>query len=188
MEYVSGLDHCNGLGGVEWLKRGRVGGFALFPLCTSAVKVSATYISGVGHNLLITPPDAYRRLRTDPDEKPRRHSCQHAASHSFLKLPFIVFLTQLYTHCAAIMRDNAITSLASEAAATWRIETLDEEQTSAIPGKIEVQRMNQTVEVKGQDEDWTGKTSTALRRKLQNRLNQRASRMFDLADIVKAWY
>ncbi|KAH7384979.1 hypothetical protein BKA64DRAFT_697091 [Cadophora sp. MPI-SDFR-AT-0126] len=47
---------------------------------------------------------------------------------------------------------------------------------SSIPGKIELQRMTQRSEIKDQDEDWTGKTSTALRRKLQNRLNQRASR------------
>ncbi|KAG4435612.1 hypothetical protein IFR05_008921 [Cadophora sp. M221] len=36
--------------------------------------------------------------------------------------------------------------------------------------------MAQRSEAQDRDEDWTGKTSTALRRKLQNRLNQRASR------------
>ena len=30
-------------------------------------------------------------------------------------------------------------------------------------------------EIRGMDEDWTGMTSSAMRRKLQNRLNQRAS-------------
>jgi hypothetical protein len=42
--------------------------------------------------------------------------------------------------------------------------------------KIEVVSMPQRVEAKDIKEDWTGKSSTALRRKLQNRLNKRASR------------
>ncbi|KAE8445267.1 hypothetical protein EG329_013639 [Mollisiaceae sp. DMI_Dod_QoI] len=36
--------------------------------------------------------------------------------------------------------------------------------------------MIQRTEVRDKEEDWTGKNSTALRRKLQNRLNKRASR------------
>lgn len=46
----------------------------------------------------------------------------------------------------------------------------------AVMGTIEVQRMPQSSEAKEQTDDWTGKTDTALRRKLQNRLNQRAAR------------
>jgi hypothetical protein len=42
--------------------------------------------------------------------------------------------------------------------------------------KIEVVPMPQRIEAKDIKEDWTGKSSTALRRKLQNRLNKRASR------------
>ncbi|KAE9372018.1 hypothetical protein N431DRAFT_535686 [Stipitochalara longipes BDJ] len=37
--------------------------------------------------------------------------------------------------------------------------------------------MSQRMEIKDGEEDWTGKSSTAERRKLQNRLNQRALRM-----------
>jgi hypothetical protein len=40
---------------------------------------------------------------------------------------------------------------------------------------IEVRPMLERPELHNKEEDWTGKTSTALRRKLQNRLNQRAS-------------
>ncbi|KAH6717068.1 hypothetical protein BKA61DRAFT_601004, partial [Leptodontidium sp. MPI-SDFR-AT-0119] len=58
----------------------------------------------------------------------------------------------------------------------WRVEDIDSQQINAIPGKIEVHPMAQRSEVQDREEDWTGKTSTALRRKLQNRLNQRASR------------
>ncbi|PVH81081.1 hypothetical protein DL98DRAFT_571439 [Cadophora sp. DSE1049] len=76
--------------------------------------------------------------------------------------------------------DNTMLSspMPDEAPSPWRLEDGDAEQQemSSIPGKIELQRMAQRSEVKDQDEDWTGKTSTALRRKLQNRLNQRASR------------
>jgi hypothetical protein len=43
----------------------------------------------------------------------------------------------------------------------------DEEQ--AIP----LARMPQQTEVRMQEDDWTGKTDAATRRKLQNRLNQR---------------
>ncbi|KAH6673438.1 hypothetical protein B0J14DRAFT_49095 [Halenospora varia] len=41
---------------------------------------------------------------------------------------------------------------------------------------IEVRPMFNRPELRDKTEDWTGKTSTAMRRKLQNRLNQRASR------------
>jgi hypothetical protein len=43
------------------------------------------------------------------------------------------------------------------------------------PSGIEVHPMLDRPELHGRDEDWTGKTSTTMRRKLQNRLNQRAS-------------
>jgi hypothetical protein len=43
---------------------------------------------------------------------------------------------------------------------------------------IEVQPMSQRSEIRNLKEDWTGKTSTAERRKLQNRLNKRASSGF----------
>ncbi|CZR66670.1 uncharacterized protein PAC_16571 [Phialocephala subalpina] len=42
--------------------------------------------------------------------------------------------------------------------------------------RIVVEPMTQRSEVRDKEEDWTGKNSTALRRKLQNRLNKRASR------------
>jgi hypothetical protein len=38
--------------------------------------------------------------------------------------------------------------------------------------------MSQRSEIRNLKEDWTGKTSTAERRKLQNRLNKRASSGF----------
>lgn len=41
---------------------------------------------------------------------------------------------------------------------------------------IEVRPMFDRPELKDKNEDWSGKTSTTMRRKLQNRLNQRASR------------
>lgn len=43
---------------------------------------------------------------------------------------------------------------------------------------IELQPMKERLEVRDNDEDWTGKNNTALRRKLQNRLNKRASRNY----------
>ena len=62
----------------------------------------------------------------------------------------------------------------------WRVEdpVAEHQRMRPIPRKIELQYMTQRSEIKDQEEDWTGKTSTALRRKLQNRLNQRASRRF----------
>ncbi|KAK0129262.1 hypothetical protein ONS95_001197 [Cadophora gregata] len=78
------------------------------------------------------------------------------------------------------MLDSTIVSSSSpeEAPSPWRLHDPDAEQqhVGSIPGKIELQRMTQRSEIKDQEEDWTGKTSTTLRRKLQNRLNQRASR------------
>ncbi|KAH7312941.1 hypothetical protein BKA65DRAFT_516958, partial [Rhexocercosporidium sp. MPI-PUGE-AT-0058] len=76
------------------------------------------------------------------------------------------------------MLESSIIScpLPDEGPSQWRIEDMDMEQINAIPGKIEILPMAQRSEVQDWDEDWTGKTSTALRRKLQNRLNQRASR------------
>jgi hypothetical protein len=44
---------------------------------------------------------------------------------------------------------------------------------------IEILPMCQRLEIKDGKEDWTGKSSTSERRKLQNRLNQRAYRMHD---------
>lgn len=38
---------------------------------------------------------------------------------------------------------------------------------------LEVARMPQQTQVRGPDDDWTGLTDTAERRKRQNRLNQR---------------
>jgi len=38
---------------------------------------------------------------------------------------------------------------------------------------ILLDRMPQQTEVRRQEDDWTGKTDAAARRKLQNRLNQR---------------
>jgi len=51
-----------------------------------------------------------------------------------------------------------------------------EESSERSVVKIEVVPMPQRIEAKDIKEDWTGKSSTALRRKLQNRLNKRASR------------
>jgi hypothetical protein len=42
---------------------------------------------------------------------------------------------------------------------------------------VEFLPMSQILEIRDGNEDWTGKTSSALRRKLQNRLNQRAARL-----------
>lgn len=39
---------------------------------------------------------------------------------------------------------------------------------------IILSRMPQQIEILGQHEDWTGKSSPAARRKLQNRLHQRS--------------
>ena len=46
------------------------------------------------------------------------------------------------------------------------------------PSNIELVPMTQRLNIKNRKEDWTGKSDTALRRKLQNRLNQRASRSY----------
>jgi hypothetical protein len=43
---------------------------------------------------------------------------------------------------------------------------------------VEVLPMPQILEIRDGKEDWTGKTSAVLRRKLQNRLNQRAARTY----------
>ena len=48
-------------------------------------------------------------------------------------------------------------------------ESSDSQRIEVLP--MAVSARNQ---IHGMDEDWTGKTSTATRRKLQNRLNQRA--------------
>ncbi|KAF7884119.1 uncharacterized protein EAF01_011542 [Botrytis porri] len=42
--------------------------------------------------------------------------------------------------------------------------------------RIEIRPMRQRLQIQNLEEDWTGTSSTVLRRKLQNRLNQRASR------------
>lgn len=41
---------------------------------------------------------------------------------------------------------------------------------------IPLSRMDQQLDVRAPEDDWTGMTSRAARRKLQNRLNQRAWR------------
>lgn len=46
--------------------------------------------------------------------------------------------------------------------------------------RIEILPMSQRSQVQNLGEDWTGTGSTALRRRLQNRLNQRASRLYPL--------
>lgn len=51
---------------------------------------------------------------------------------------------------------------------------------------VEIQPMSQRIEIRDGREDWTGKTSTALRRKLQNRLNQRAARRYG-SPTIKAF-
>ena len=44
---------------------------------------------------------------------------------------------------------------------------------------IEILPMCQRLEIRDEEEDWTGKSSTSERRKLRNRLNQRAYRTHD---------
>ena len=51
----------------------------------------------------------------------------------------------------------------------------DDEQVSAV---IAVNFMPQQAQVLQPEDDWTGVVSTAKRRRLQNRLNQRAYRLF----------
>lgn len=46
------------------------------------------------------------------------------------------------------------------------------------PANIPLRRMRQTAEVLVDSEDWTGVTDAKERRKLQNRLNQRAKSTF----------
>jgi hypothetical protein len=49
---------------------------------------------------------------------------------------------------------------------------------------ILLDRMLQQPGLLGDDDDWTGSTSIARRRKLQNRINQRAHREFSRWDYV----
>jgi hypothetical protein len=49
--------------------------------------------------------------------------------------------------------------------------------------KIMLELMQQQVEVRAPEDDWTGRTSTAERKKLQNRLNQRIYREFEFLYI-----
>ncbi|RAL64316.1 hypothetical protein DID88_002207 [Monilinia fructigena] len=51
--------------------------------------------------------------------------------------------------------------------------------------RIEVLPMPQRSQVQNHGEDWTGTSSTTMRRKLQNRLNQRASRQRRKAEFRK---
>ncbi|KAL2060983.1 hypothetical protein VTL71DRAFT_9035 [Oculimacula yallundae] len=67
-------------------------------------------------------------------------------------------------------------TMADQESRRWISEDLAECEATAVHGKIELVPMAQRSEVQDRAEDWTGKSSTALRRKLQNRLNQRASR------------
>ncbi|KAM3077097.1 hypothetical protein ACMFMG_003434 [Clarireedia jacksonii] len=65
-------------------------------------------------------------------------------------------------------------------------KVVNEDVVPAI-ASIEIQSMQQSVEAKTLEEDWTGTSSAAMRRKLQNRLNQRASRKRKrLAQIAEA--
>jgi hypothetical protein len=81
-------------------------------------------------------------------------------------------------------------SYTARAAAKARrsLEIKMEESTKRSMVKIEVVPMPQRIEVKDIKEDWTGKSSTALRRKLQNRLNKRASRKPPLPHSVTRDY
>jgi len=49
-------------------------------------------------------------------------------------------------------------------------------------------RMPQQTEVRVQEDDWTGKTDAAARRKLQNRLNQRIWRKIYPAGANQVFY
>ncbi|THV44536.1 hypothetical protein BGAL_0622g00020 [Botrytis galanthina] len=51
--------------------------------------------------------------------------------------------------------------------------------------RIEILPMKQRSQIQNVEEDWTGTSSTVMRRKLQNRLNQRASRQRRKADSRK---
>jgi hypothetical protein len=44
--------------------------------------------------------------------------------------------------------------------------------------RIQIARMSQQVAIRKPEDDWTGTTDRAERRKLQNRLNQRTYRTF----------
>ena len=50
----------------------------------------------------------------------------------------------------------------------------DEAGYGAQPPTVLLQRMPQQAEVRASEDDWTGRTDAAERRKLQNRLHQRA--------------
>ncbi|KAF7957075.1 hypothetical protein EAE96_004395 [Botrytis aclada] len=59
-------------------------------------------------------------------------------------------------------------------------------ETSCIEmPRIEILPMKQRSQIQNLEEDWTGTSSTVMRRKLQNRLNQRASRLRRKADAKK---
>jgi hypothetical protein len=51
-----------------------------------------------------------------------------------------------------------------------------EESSSSPSPPVLLSRMLQQAEVRNPEDDWTGKTNAAERRKLQNRLNQRIYR------------
>lgn len=53
-------------------------------------------------------------------------------------------------------------------------------------GSIPLSSMPQQAEVLAPEDDWTGLSSPAARRKLQNRLNQRAYSKFALEDLHHA--
>lgn len=63
----------------------------------------------------------------------------------------------------------------------FRSHTMSEECDNTInkhASTIELVPMRQRLNIKSETEDWTGKSDTTTRRKLQNRLNQRASRSY----------
>ncbi len=94
-----------------------------------------------------------------------------------------MFLTQLYSIGNGATKGHNMIGLG-------QANQTEQQQSREHPGvfmgstnKIEVTPMIQRFEIKDQAEDWTGKTNTALRRKLQNRLNQRAFRKCQLFNV-----
>jgi hypothetical protein len=70
--------------------------------------------------------------------------------------------------------ENVIPDVASVEIQPVQVE-IQPVQVEIQPVQVEIQPMPQSLEAKTLAEDWTGTSSAAMRRKLQNRLNQRAS-------------
>ena len=66
---------------------------------------------------------------------------------------------------------------------THQTSAPENEPSNLVLPVVEFLPMSHRLEIRDGNEDWTGKTSSALRRKLQNRLNQRAARMCTPAPI-----